>query len=272
MVKRLVTFSLVLLAFTGSLAFAASTSSYVQSAEINRHTMAGGDQSLSERFKSWIEGLMPKTIPIVGSPLQRPFDGDFEQGQSFGNKLGTYNGFEYNGFHPGEDWSIGKSPVLAVADGIVLRVVRVHPNRNLGSLIILKHDNPELFYSGYTHVAPEKIKQGDSIKRGQVIAFLDLNVAPPHLHWEIKKPWNERTPWWDGSNALGYYTAKEMLSAKGFVNPSDFVASYQGMKGIPKRVESFTIKTVGEMITQTVDAMIKGVIDFLTKLVAMTGK
>lgn len=141
------------------------------------------------------------------------------RGQDFNVYLGKYNGVNYNGWHSAEDWSVKSgSPILAIADGTVVKSSVV--GTRLGQMLIIKHAGG--VYSAYTHIVP-RVKQGAAVKKGQDIARLDGSVKPVHLHWEVRKGWDEKSRWWDGANSLGYYPNQAAVLGKGFVNPSQFV-------------------------------------------------
>lgn len=86
----------------------------------------------------------------------------------------------------GEIWG---EPVMAVHDGVVVRVVRT-PNPNRGGMYVkLAHRNHTVFTS-YFHLAaiPSKLDEGDQVKMGQVIGLVgDTGVvnSGPHLHFAL---------------------------------------------------------------------------------------
>ena len=100
--------------------------------------------------------------------------------------------------HMGEDWDgeggtkIG-DPVYAVATGVVVLSGNVH--MGWGNVIMVRHAYREtdgriiLVDSLYGHVLERKVKEGDVVTRGQLIASIGTGdgLYPAHLHLEIRK-------------------------------------------------------------------------------------
>tara|TARA_Y100001960_G_C14590105_1_gene785241 strand:- start:136 stop:945 length:810 start_codon:yes stop_codon:yes gene_type:complete len=79
---------------------------------------------------------------------------------------------------------IDGSPVRAAAKGKV--VYAGTGLRGYGLLIIIKHD--ETFLSAYAHNRAVKIKEGDTVHRGQIIAEMGQSgAASTRLHFEIRR-------------------------------------------------------------------------------------
>jgi len=89
-------------------------------------------------------------------------------------------------------------PVLAAADGVVT-VATVTPKQGPGAKVAIYHGNG--VYTYYLHMSAVYCREGDRVKRGDVIAAVGAtgNAAgtPTHLHFEIdidletqdKPPW-----------------------------------------------------------------------------------
>ena len=97
-------------------------------------------------------------------------------------------------FHRGLDIRARKgTPVLAAADGVVLKVTR---DRYLGRMIRIRHKarQMETLY-GHLNKYAKGIRVGKAVKRGDVIAFVgNTGVSTgPHLHYGVyhskKKSW-----------------------------------------------------------------------------------
>jgi lipoprotein NlpD len=75
-------------------------------------------------------------------------------------------------------------PVLAAADGKV--VYAGSGLRGYGNLLIIKHNNT--FLSAYAHNRQLLVREGQLVRRGQLIAELGNSDAPsPRLHFEIRR-------------------------------------------------------------------------------------
>jgi murein DD-endopeptidase MepM/ murein hydrolase activator NlpD len=94
-------------------------------------------------------------------------------------------------FHNGQDIATQYgNKVIATADGVVL--VAEHWDY-LGNLIIIDHGFG--FTTRYGHLASFNVKEGDRVKRFQVIGFVGNTgrSSAPHLHYEVRyfgKPLN----------------------------------------------------------------------------------
>ena len=93
--------------------------------------------------------------------------------------------------HSGQDIAtqLG-SPVVATADGYVLMTDN---NRYLGNLVVIDHGFG--FQTRYGHLADFAVKEGQHVKRRQVIGYVGTtgSSTAPHLHYEVivyNKPQN----------------------------------------------------------------------------------
>ncbi len=88
-------------------------------------------------------------------------------------------------FHGGLDLAAGMgTPVMAAQDG---KVIFEGPRGNYGTTVILDHGNG--LTSWYGHLSQSLVKQGKSVKRGDVIGKVGKTglATGPHLHFEIRK-------------------------------------------------------------------------------------
>lgn len=89
-------------------------------------------------------------------------------------------------FHPGIDLKAKRNtPVYAPADGIV-EFAGTHRKSGYGKLLILNHNYG--FRTFYGHLNRVKVKRGDIIRKGDLIA-LSGNTGlsnGPHLHYEVR--------------------------------------------------------------------------------------
>lgn len=109
----------------------------------------------------------------------------------FGPRLKGSEDYRYD-FHRGIDIAGNEgSSIFAIADGTVYRVYEegntTYPNS--GNLVILKHEEPETFYSLYAHLASMAVVQDQSVTAGQTIGTLGSSGSAtyPHLHFEIRE-------------------------------------------------------------------------------------
>ncbi|HWP25365.1 MAG TPA: M23 family metallopeptidase [Xanthobacteraceae bacterium] len=77
------------------------------------------------------------------------------------------------------------TPVKAAEEGVV-----VYANNELktyGNLLLIRHADG--YVTAYAHLSEILVKQGDTVKRGQVVAKAGQtgDVASPQLHFEIRK-------------------------------------------------------------------------------------
>ena len=80
------------------------------------------------------------------------------------------------------------TPVKAAEDGLVL--YSDSELEELGNLILVRHSGG--WVSVYAHIKESKVKRGDSVKRGDEIAFAGASgpVEYPQLHFELRTPKN----------------------------------------------------------------------------------
>ncbi len=88
-------------------------------------------------------------------------------------------------FHPGIDLKASlKTKVVAPADGVV-EFASFHAH-GFGNLIILDHSFG--FQTRYAHLQSFKVKNGDFVKKGDVIGYVGNTglSTGPHLHYEVR--------------------------------------------------------------------------------------
>jgi len=75
--------------------------------------------------------------------------------------------------------------VKAAEDGVV--AYAGNELKGYGNLVLVRHANG--FVTAYAHASEVKVKRGDQVKRGQVVALAGQtgNVNSPQLHFEIRK-------------------------------------------------------------------------------------
>ncbi len=101
--------------------------------------------------------------------------------RGYGMKYDPFTG--YKRMHRGLDIANHRgTPIIATADG---RVTRVGTSGGLGKIIVLDHGYG--FRTRYGHLSEIKVKRGQIVKRGEVIALMGSTgwSTGPHLHYEI---------------------------------------------------------------------------------------
>ena len=86
--------------------------------------------------------------------------------------------------HKGTDWAVPTgTPVMATADGVVVKAVRNHPAA--GNYIEIR--NSRRYVTRFLHLDSLNVKAGEQIKKGQVIALSgNTGISTgPHLHYEM---------------------------------------------------------------------------------------
>ncbi|MGE0753172.1 MAG: murein hydrolase activator EnvC [Variibacter sp.] len=75
--------------------------------------------------------------------------------------------------------------VKAAEDGVV--AYAGNELKGYGNLVLIRHSNG--YVTAYAHASSIKVKRGDSVKRGQIIALAGQtgSVSSPQLHFEIRK-------------------------------------------------------------------------------------
>lgn len=116
-------------------------------------------------------------------PSIRPVDGG-RLTDRFGPRIHPISGLR--DFHYGIDLSCPKgTPVKAPADGIV---IARQWNASMGKFIRIDHDAKDYgFETCYGHLNDFRVKEGQRVKRGDVIGYVGMTglTTAPHLHYEI---------------------------------------------------------------------------------------
>ncbi|MCF6169855.1 MAG: M23 family metallopeptidase [Bacteroidales bacterium] len=93
-------------------------------------------------------------------------------------------------FHAGVDFSAPQgTPIYSTGTGVVIKTRR--SKRGYGNTIEIDHGYG--YQTFYAHVKEFKVKKGEKVKRGQIIATVGNTgkSTAPHLHYEVRK--NKRT-------------------------------------------------------------------------------
>ncbi|MBN2174900.1 MAG: M23 family metallopeptidase [Bacteroidales bacterium] len=136
------------------------------------------------RNKSQMLACIPAIQPVSNKDLKR---------------LSSYYGYrtdpiyKVKKFHPGIDFSAPTgTEIYATGDGVVSEIV--HSRRGYGNRLTIDHDYG--YETMYAHIHEFKVRKGQKVKRGQLIATVGNTgkSTAPHLHYEIRKNGNRVDP------------------------------------------------------------------------------
>ena len=152
---------------------------YQSEAELDR--LLALTQFEKEQFNAVYQALLEKREDLDHTPSIMPTKGWLTRG--YGTKRDPFTG--ENKLHAGIDVSnrIG-TPVVATAHGTVVQVER---QKGLGKMVKIDHGNG--YVTIYGHLSEFKVKRGQKVKRGEVIALMGNTgySTGPHLHYEIER-------------------------------------------------------------------------------------
>ncbi len=142
--------------------------------EINRDT-----DSIVRRLRSLATMLKYNKDLMRSIPSIKPTEG--RVASEFGMRLSPFEGKRH--FHAGLDIAaeVG-SEVVAPADGVV---TFVGDFETLGRAVVISHSSGVM--TRYGHLSSYKVKQGDKVKRGQIVAKSGNTgrSTGAHLHYEV---------------------------------------------------------------------------------------
>jgi len=145
--------------------------------QINQTSLAAQKQELN--FDDLIKQLEQKRNKLASTPSIRPVEGWITS--KFGYRTSPFTG--QNDFHSGIDISNRSgTEVIATADGKISYAAR---KMYIGNVVVIDHGDG--LNSRYGHLKKILVKQGQEIKRGDVIALLGNTgqSTGPHVHYEI---------------------------------------------------------------------------------------
>jgi hypothetical protein len=155
----------------------------------------------------WVAEIGPKgqrfLIPaqLMGKiNLGKPFEGRWRVTQLMADRPEVYKQFSYEGVplrgHNGIDFGTPNgTKLLATDDGEVVQVG--YEAKGFGNFAKLSHAWGE---SVYAHMERVSVKEGDKVKRGDVLGLADNtgNSSGPHLHFGVRIFPNKRGDGWGG--------------------------------------------------------------------------
>ena len=139
----------------------------------------------AEQLIAQMEGLISLTKHL---PLGVPIVGEITSG--FGVRNSPFSG--KRAVHKGIDFNLDTGDLVrSTGDGIVLSVTR---NATYGLYVDVRHNANVV--TRYAHLLSAKVKAGQTVKRGQVIAAGGSTgrSTGPHLHYEIRINGNPKNP------------------------------------------------------------------------------
>ena len=122
-------------------------------------------------------------------------------------------------FHRGVDFSAPQgTPVYAPGEGRVSKVTR--SRKGYGNQIEIDHGYGYVTF--YAHLKEFKVKKGDFVKRGQLIATIGNTgkSTAPHLHYEVKKDGRSANPIYYFFNDLTPEEYEQLLELSKLPNQS----------------------------------------------------
>jgi murein DD-endopeptidase MepM/ murein hydrolase activator NlpD len=124
--------------------------------------------------------LLSSKIEITKIPFIWPVKGKITS--LYGYRKSPFTGQPE--FHEGVDIRVNGEPIVATADGCVKFAGW---RGGYGLAVIIDHGNG--FETIYGHNSSLKVKRGDFVRRGQIIAFGGNTgrSTGPHLHYEVRK-------------------------------------------------------------------------------------
>lgn len=141
-------------------------------------------ETQSRRFDTVVALVKQQGAAVRQIPSVQPVDNGKLTGMvaSFGRRVHPF--YKVLRMHTGVDYALPVgSPVYATADGTVRTVKR--SERGYGNMIVVEHGT--LYSTSYAHLEKINVRQGQSVRRGDVIGEVGntgLSMAP-HLHYEV---------------------------------------------------------------------------------------
>lgn len=129
------------------------------------------------RNKAKMLTCIPAIQPVSNKDLKR-------LSSFFGYRLDPF--YKVKKFHKGVDFSAPTgTEIYASGDGVVVEVKK--SRRNYGNTLLIDHGYG--YETMYAHIHEFKVKKGEQVRRGQVIATVGNTgkSTAPHLHYEIHK-------------------------------------------------------------------------------------
>jgi murein DD-endopeptidase MepM/ murein hydrolase activator NlpD len=165
--------------------------------------------SMAQNKKEYLSRI-PAIQPLANKNLERI-------GSGFGYRTDPF--YRTQRFHAGIDFTAPRGvDVYATADGVVEEVTT--EIWGYGQHIIINHGNG--FKTLYGHLSKFKVKRGQKVTRGQLIALVGSTgkSTAPHLHYEVHKNGEKLNPAFFFYNDLTNEEYQQMLERASAPNQS----------------------------------------------------
>ena len=141
------------------------------------------DISFAERINTTKHSFLQRSFILQNIPSGYPFAEKVRISSSYGKRIHPIKKNEH--FHKGTDFAAGHNrEILATAAGVIESVF--YDKDGYGRMIRVRHDFG--FTTVYAHLAAYKVKRGDYVNKGDVIALSGSSglSTGPHLHYEVR--------------------------------------------------------------------------------------
>jgi len=139
-------------------------------------------QNREQQFKALDSILISRSFDVEALFDSLPIENGY-MSSTFGYRTDPFNGKQE--FHSGMDFTApAGTAITAVAAGVVTSSVLTH---DYGNLIEINHGSS--FETRYAHNKINLVKNGDVVKKGQIIALVGSTgrSTAPHVHFEVYK-------------------------------------------------------------------------------------
>jgi murein DD-endopeptidase MepM/ murein hydrolase activator NlpD len=136
--------------------------------------------SRERSFRELKDLLEQKRSVLASTPTIWPVRGRITAG--YGYRLSPFTG--QREMHEGLDVAAPYgSPIMVTADGIVSFV---GPLSSFGNVVFINHGHGLTTF--YAHTSSARVKEGQQVKRGQIIAYVGTSgrTTGPHVHYEVQ--------------------------------------------------------------------------------------
>jgi len=179
------------------------------------------EKELEDYESQLIYFLDPSKLPI-GKVLSWPLDSIF---------ITSPYGPRSDGFHYGIDLRARTPlPVYAMADGVVDGVGDTDvqcPGVSFGRFVLIKYNNG--LASTYGHLSLIKVKKGDKVARGQIVAYSGNTgySTAPHLHVAVYARDAVEVKTIPSKSCLGKVLTQPISPINGYLNPINYLPIYK---------------------------------------------
>ena len=134
--------------------------------------------------------LIPRSTTLAQSDDYKPsiYPVSFDQitnVNGYGERVNPIT--KKNDFHHAIDFAAKEGEeVMATANGVVVEA-KFDEEKGMGNYILVKHD--DVYSTFYAHLKSLKVKDGDILKKGQVIGYVGSTgiSTGSHVHYEVHK-------------------------------------------------------------------------------------